>query len=55
MGQLLQIVARANTKWVKKFITKRVNRYCKMGKVLLSEATLLQSGATITENASTSL
>ena len=36
------------------FITKWVNRYCKVEQVLLSEATLFQSGTTITEKVSTS-
>ena len=37
------------------FITKWVNRYSKVECTLLSGATLLQSRATITEKASTSL
>ena len=36
------------------FITKWVNRYCKVEQVLLSVATLLQSGTTITEKVSIS-
>ena len=58
--QVLQIGARAITKWGKLFITKCVNCYCKVELVLLSGVTLckvgelLQSGTTIIEKASTS-
>ena len=44
-GTVLQNGARAITKWV--------NRYCKVGWVLLSLESLLQSRTTITEKAST--
>ena len=44
-----QIGARAITMWGRQFIVKWVNRYCEVGQVLLSGASILQGGVTITK------